>query len=358
MKAKSVRVADLLVLVEKHYEANELRSIDMVKLYIKNQLMPKLGERVANNLRKSHIEDYKAQRKKEGASNSTLRNELAILRKAYSLGFEDELIERRPVIKLPPKPEPREGHYEPEEFARWQQECRMLPNGDVIADIVMFAYYSGWRLNECLRLHRDWIRLTDRIAVLPKQFSKNKRARIFPLEGKMLAMIEHRLTYANKDGLLFHRKGKPVKDLRRICKTVCGIVGVSSAHFFHNLRRSATTNLNRAGVNKETGKKITGHQTDSIYHAYNQTTLEDLRLAVKRAEEYVETTVAEKQASSNPQNDKEEQEVTGKTEAKGPENTSESNLILYQTPASNSGKNQGFLARLWRFLTKNGVSNA
>src|ERR1043165_5195699 len=145
MKTQGVKIMDLLKLVQNHYEVNKLRTKYTVDLYIKNQLGPKLGERIANHVRKSHIEDYKLKRKHDGASEVTINRELQVLSKAFSLGLEDELIERKPPIKLFPEPEPREGHYEPEEYARWQAACRQLTNGEVIADIVMFAYYSGWR---------------------------------------------------------------------------------------------------------------------------------------------------------------------------------------------------------------------
>jgi integrase len=354
MKTKGVRVADLLQLVTKHYEINKLRTKTTVDAYIKNQLMPKMGEKIANHVRKSHVEDYKLKRKAEGASDCTVNRELQVLSKAFSLGLEDEIIERKPPIKLYPEPEPREGHYEPEEYAKWQDACRQLTNGEVIADIIMFAYHSGWRRGECLNLHRDWIRLRDKLAVLPKQFSKNKRIRVYPLEGKVLAMIEKRLANCNHEGLLFHRNGKAVKDMTAICKKVCDIIGVDSKHFFHNLRRSATTNLNRAGVDKETGKKITGHRTDSIYNNYNQVTLDAVRLAVKRAEEYVEMTAGEKQNGGATGNYQEVQEVTEREVTEVTEITSETRLRRYQEGDPKPAESLGFLARLWRFITKTG----
>jgi len=355
MKTQGVKIADLLRLVEKHYEVNKLRTAATVSSYIRNQLEPKLGDRVANNVRKSHVEDYKLRRKKEGASECTINRELQVLSKAFSLGIEDEIIDRKPPIKLYPEPEPREGHYEPDEYARWQDACRQLTNGDVIADIVMFAYHSGWRRGECLNLHRDWIRLRDRIAVLPKQFSKNKRIRVYPLEGKVLAMIERRLANCNQDVLLFHRNGKAVRDMTDICKKVCDLVGVDSKHFFHNLRRSATTNLNRAGVDKETGKKITGHRTDSIYNNYNQVSLDAVRLAVKRAEEYVEMTAGEKQNGETTENNQEVQELTKKEVTELPRITNETPFGCNQNGQDKPAESQGFLARLWRRFTKRGT---
>lgn len=358
MKTKGARVIDILKLVSQHYEVNQLRSAYTVSLYIKNRLIPMLGDRVANHLRKSHIEDYKQARKKQGASEVTINRELQVLSKAFTLALEDELIERKPPIKLFPEPEPREGHYEPEEFARWQDACRQLHgnnhDGELVADIVMFAYYSGWRLNECLRLNAEWIRLKDKIAVLPKWASKNKRIKIYPLEGKVLAMIESRLAHANHDGVLFHRKGKPVKSIHRLCDTACDLVGVSKAHFFHNLRRSATTNLSRAGVDNETGKRITGHRTDSIYHAYNQHTVDSLREAVIKAEKYVEMTTEKAQVSAASENGQNGSGVTTSEVTEVPENTQENGLVLYQDDKPKQLERQGFLARMWQRITKQG----
>lgn len=358
MKTKGVKIHDCLRMVEKHYEVNGLRTGYTVGLYIKNQLLPKLGERIANHVRKSHIEDYKQQRLKEGASECTINRELQVLSKAFSLALEDELIERKPPIKLFPEPEPREGHYEPEEFAKWQAACRQLKgkHGELIADIVLFAYYSGWRLQECLGLHKDWIRPLDKIAVLPKSKNKTKRQKIYPLEGKVWAMIEKRLASPSPTGLLFHRNGKPVKDLTRICKTVCEQVGVSSEHFFHNLRRSATTNFNRAGIATRTGMQITGHRTEGIYHNYNQHGLQELRLAVKKAEEYIEKSTEENQVNGTSENHQEVQELTESIMTEVPRITNENGLGRYQEGDPKPAESHGFLARLWRFITKTGAN--
>jgi integrase len=201
------------------------------------------------------------------------------------------------------EPDPREGFYEPEEFIKFQQVARSIPrcknfDGEVVADIVLFSYYSDWRLTECLRLHKDWIKVHEKIAVLPKSRSKNKKPRIFPLEGVVWEMVESRLSNANGDGLLFHRNGKAVRSIRKLCKTVCEIAEINSQYFFHNLRRSATTNLNRSGVDKETGKKITGHVTDAMYNQYNQASLNQLRGAMQKVQSYVDLSIQNQQVNS------------------------------------------------------------
>jgi len=54
-------------------------------------------------------------------------------------------------------------------------------DGRVVADIVMFAYFSGWRLGECLNLHKDLIKVKEQIAVLPGKNQKKQALEGLPV---------------------------------------------------------------------------------------------------------------------------------------------------------------------------------
>ena len=55
---------------------------------------------------------------------------------------------------------------------------------------------------------------------------------------------------------------------------------------FHDLRRSGVRNLIRAGVSRDVARKISGHETDSIFSRYNITSPEDLNDAGRKLNEY------------------------------------------------------------------------
>jgi integrase len=187
----SVKVADLLALVQRDYRDKKKRSLYTVNLYINNQLVPYFGDRVANFVLESHIDEYKDQRKEEKASEVTINRELAVLKRAFNLGKRRRLIKNMPYIELYPEPEPREGHYEYEEFIKFQETARAICarknfDGVVVADVVMFAYFSGWRLNECLRLNKDWIKVKERIVVLPASKHRNRKLKTLSVGGENL----------------------------------------------------------------------------------------------------------------------------------------------------------------------------
>ena len=52
----------------------------------------------------------------------------------------------------------------------------------------------------------------------------------------------------------------------------------------HDFRRTAVRNLIRAGVSRDVARKISGHETDSIFSRYNITEESDLADAARKLE--------------------------------------------------------------------------
>jgi hypothetical protein len=67
---------------------------------------------------------------------------------------------------------------------------------------------------------------------------------------------------------LTDRQGRPVRE---------------STLLFHDTRRSAVRNFDRAGVGQAVAMQITGHKTASIYRRYRNVNEEDIRAALERA---------------------------------------------------------------------------
>jgi hypothetical protein len=60
------------------------------------------------------------------------------------------------------------------------------------------------------------------------------------------------------------------------------------ATLFHDLRRSGIRTRGRVDVAVAVPKKISGHETDSVFDRYNITSVEDQRAALRVTETYLE----------------------------------------------------------------------
>jgi integrase len=81
---------------------------------------------------------------------------------------------------------------------------------------------------------------------------------------------------------MFTRKDKPItgSTIRMGLGIACRRAGIEG-FTFHDLRRSFTTNMRRAGVHDLVIMAITGHKTMAMFQRYNSLSIEELKAAGK-----------------------------------------------------------------------------
>ena len=82
---------------------------------------------------------------------------------------------------------------------------------------------------------------------------------------------------------VFHKNGERMVFNWRTWHNLCALAGVPEL-LFHDLRRTALTNMIRAGISEKVAMEITGHRTRKTFERYHIVSDRDIReVAVKMA---------------------------------------------------------------------------
>lgn len=286
VEQERLTVAEILDSYELHLAARKMKALDSTLCHVK-PIRQELGLFRAIALRTGQLEAYQQKRLAAGKAPQTVDHELGALRAAFNLAKRQEKITRTPFVPMLRVDNRRQGFFERAEF---EAVVANLP--DPIADVALFAYASGWRRGEVVALGWEQI---DRSAHEARLFtSKNGRPRVLPLEGGLWEIIERRWSarqYELVGGetalspLVFHRRGRPVGDFRKVWRAACRAAGIPG-RLFHDLRRSAVRDMVRAGVNQSVAMSLSGHRTISVFQRYDISSDKDKRAALRATETY------------------------------------------------------------------------
>lgn len=238
------------------------------------------------------VKSYIERRQGEEASNATTNRELATLKRAFSLGIEDEVIQRRPYIALLREDNTRTGFFEHGDYLAMLEA---LP--DYLKPVLSFGYLTGWRKSEIINLKWRQIDMEARTVRLDPGRTKNDKGRVIALGGDLWEIIQgqwEKRKVAEVPGhsptllcpYVFHREGKPIKSFRTAWGGACKTTGLAGK-LFHDLRRTAIRNMVRAGVPQRVAMRISGHETEAVFNRYDIVSESDLREASIRVSEHI-----------------------------------------------------------------------
>jgi integrase len=251
------------------------KSIDWIELVWRVHLKPFFGGFRASRINTERILQYRAERLEAGAGPGTVNRELTVFRAMFYHGFEDYTPPKvSRVPKFPEKlqePAPRKGFLVDAQYDALQANCPY----PWLRALMAIAYNFGFRKSELLGLRVDQIDLEGRTICLWTGETKSGQGRKGVMTPEVFDLVKPLVKGKQAQEFLFTwPNGDQVLDFRVSWRNMCKAAKVSV--LLHDFRRSAVRNMTRAGVSRDVAKKISGHQTDSIFSRYNITDENDL----------------------------------------------------------------------------------
>jgi integrase len=282
-QVERVLVDQLLDLVVEDYQYERRSSTYDAEHRIDKHLRPFFGGRKASDVTTSLIKRYVTSRLHD-AEPATVNKELSYLRRSFHLGFRNEpkLVEKVPYFRMLPIDNTRSGTVSHEQY-RMIRDC--LPSYARIALVI--AYHTGARKGEIRKIRLDRIDFRAKRIELPGKVTKNKTARYLPIYGDMKAEIEMAVAAADsKCPFLIQHDGKPVFDWEKSWKAACRLAQIDNA-LFHDLRRTALTNMIEAGFSEKEAMEISGHKTRAVFDRYHIVSERRLKQLAGRLEDHL-----------------------------------------------------------------------
>ena len=249
---------------------NYLQHITALKAYF--------TDRYIDEVRKSHIAEFVAQKKRDGLKPPTIRRYLATLSSLFSFAGRSGWLVQNPVAQfdkrsLPESP-PRTRFLSREEYRRLiaAAEPHLKP-------IVEMAVQTGLRSGELLGLRWDQLDLDRREIQLV--VTKSNQPRVVPLSDRAVAIFVASPRIAESPFVFTNPStGHRYKTVKRAFQTACRRSGIEDFRF-HDLRHTFASWAVQNGADLYRVSRILGHSTLQMTTRYAHLATEHLHEVVK-----------------------------------------------------------------------------
>ncbi len=219
---------------------------------------------------------YQSKRLAAGVSNSTVNREVAVLQNMLNMAASWQRIKVNAIrgVKKLKEPPGRLRFLSLEEIQKLLACCPPPPHP--LRDMVMVALTTGMRRGEILGLRWDYIRLDNRLIILP--VTKNNTVRVLPINDTLHSLL---LEMPDKTGYFFgNGNGGHVENIKHSFTSACRRAGITDFRF-HDLRHTYASYLTMRGVYIRALQELLGHKTLAMTQRYSHLAPEQLQNAVK-----------------------------------------------------------------------------
>jgi integrase len=220
------------------------------------------------------VTSYALRRRHEGAAAATVNVEIAILHRAFVLAKRAGRLRDVPIMDRLPGVGHRTGTVE-----RGDLEAILAHLAEKYRPPIWFLYWTGWRLGEALGL--TWRRVDLEAGELRLDTSKSGEPRVlaFGRESALARLLRdvaasrHALSPYVFPGRAGHRMDRTA--IEKAWRAACTAAGIPGRPLIHDLRRTMTRDLSRAGVPLAVAMATVGHRSLTIHQGYRIVAAQD-----------------------------------------------------------------------------------
>lgn len=286
LEPERIKVNELFDMLEEEFINNSRGSLKQLEGRLKNHLRPFFGDLRAATVGTRQVSAYIAKRKKAGAMNATINREMEHVRRAFNLGFkaQPQLVLRPLVYKKLAEDNIREGLLDHSAYLTLRAG---LP--EPYKTLFVCGYHLGTREGELMKVQWSEVDFERKEIILLRYNTKGKKPRTLPIYGDMGEFLQ--ILKETRDRLypespwVFSRKGKKMIFVHKVWKNMMKRLG-SEGVLFHDLRRTALTNMLEAGFTEKEAMEISGHKTDRTFRRYHIIRRQRIQTLGQRMEDY------------------------------------------------------------------------
>jgi len=291
-EGKEKLVGGLRWLHETQYDLDGLRSKERIEQCWKHieKFFP--APTRVSAITPTRLDEYAKARLAEGAARQTVNNELAALRRGFSLAIKKGILSTAPKIELPRVQNARSDFFEDGDLA-----ALLLELPAFLQPAIRFLWFTAWRIDEALHLTWDMVDWEGQVIRLPAALAKAKTPRLFPFGSApdFKALLDAQWQ-ARKGDRVFNQDGRAIThdSAWYWWKQARKRAGLPNARM-HDFRRTTARAMRRSGLSEGVIMKLCGWKTRSMFDRYNIIDEADLTQAV--AKHFSGTVTAQKRPS-------------------------------------------------------------
>ncbi len=258
------------------------------------------ADRYIDQIRKTHIAELVAEKKRDGLKPPTIRRYLATLSSLFSFAERSGWLNQNPVAQFDkrslPEASPRTRFLSRTEYRRLiaAAEPHLRP-------IIEIAAETGLRKDELLGLRWDQLDLDRREVRLVE--TKSKQPRVVPLSDRAVAIFVATAPIGTSPFVFTNpRTGQRYRNIRQSFQKACSRAGISDFRW-HDLRHCFASWHVQSGTDLYRLSRILGHSTLQMTTRYAHLATEHLHEAVRGVATFMATTSPDYSPDHQPKDD-------------------------------------------------------